>query len=110
MTLSIPMRTGKGLNDRGHWRAVATKVKAQRLAVGWALLQLKKPTEFPLIVVLRRVAPSAGLDDDNLPGSLKATRDAIAAWLGVDDRLRDVVRYVYEQKRGPWAVEIEVMR
>ncbi len=59
-------------------------------------------------MVLRRVAPSTGLDDDNLPGSLKAVRDSVAKWLGVDDRLRDVVGYVYEQKRGPWAVEIEL--
>jgi hypothetical protein len=30
----------------------------------------------------------------------------MAAWLGVDDRDRERVRYVYEQRRGPWAVEI----
>jgi len=110
MKVSIPMRTGNGLNDRGHWRTVAKKVKAQRLAVGWSLLQLTKPKDFPLTVVLRRVAPSSGMDDDNLPGALKAVRDAVAAWLGVDDRLRNVVRYVYDQRRGPWAVEIEVVR
>jgi hypothetical protein len=47
------------------------------------------------------------MDDDNLPGSMKAVRDQIAEWLGVDDRHSNQVRYVYAQKRGPWSVTIE---
>jgi hypothetical protein len=69
------------------------------------LKTLAKPS-LPLIVTLTRVAPSNGLDDDNLAGALKGVRDAVAEWLGVDDRDRATVRYEYEQRRGPWGVEI----
>ena len=40
-------------------------------------------------------------------GALKGVRDQVAAWLGVDDRHKHIVRYAYEQERGPWAVRIE---
>ena len=59
------------------------------------------------MVTLTRIAPSNGLDDDNLAGALKAVRDEVAAWLGVDDKDRATVRYEYEQERGPWDVRIE---
>lgn len=107
--ISIPMRTGNGLNDRnGHWRGRARKVKKERTDTAWMLTKLTKPTSFPVQVLLRRVAPSSGMDDDNLLGSLKAVRDAVAAWIGVDDRDKARVRYTYDQRRGPWSVEIEV--
>lgn len=68
---------------------------------------MQKPARpaFPCVVLLTRVAPSSGLDDDNLSGSLKAIRDAMAEWLGLDDR-DPRVGWRYAQRRGPWAVEV----
>lgn len=104
----IALRTGRGQNAREHWRARARRVKAERDAIAWALAQLPvKAWKTPCTIRLTRVAPSNGLDDDNLAGSLKAVRDQVAAWLGVDDRRRDIVRYEYAQERGPWAVRVE---
>lgn len=110
--ISIAIRTAPGLNVREHWRARARRVKAERNAVAWALLLSQRPDkakrpELPCTVRLTRVAPSNGLDDDNLAGALKGVRDQVAEWLGVDDKDRQQVRYVYAQRRGPWAVEIE---
>lgn len=105
----IPLRLGSGLNDRGHWRVKASKVKAEREAVGWALRAVRVRPQPPLVVTLTRIAPSNGLDDDNLRGALKAVRDEVASWLGVDDKRADLVLYSYRQKRGPWGVEIEWM-
>lgn len=52
-----------------------------------------------LVVRLYRLG-AAVLDDDNLASALKAARDAVAEWLGVDDRLHLRVRYfVYQAKR-----------
>ncbi len=102
------MRLGRGLNDREHWRVRAKRVKAEREQVAWVLAarNVARPT-LPLLVTLTRIAPSSGLDKgDNLNGSLKAVRDQVAAWLGVDDKHDDVVTYAYAQRRGPWAVEI----
>jgi len=102
----IPLRTVSGLNVREHWRARARRVKAERDATAWLLRPVTKPPT-PCVVTLTRVAPSGGLDDDNLPGALKGVRDQIAEWIGVDDRKREVVRYRYTQRRGPWSVEVQ---
>lgn len=104
--ISIPLRTGRGLNDREHFRAHARRVKKEREAAAWMLKSATKP-ELPCSVILTRVAPSNGLDDDNLAGSLKGVRDAVAQWVGVDDRDRQTVRYLYRQRRGEWGVTIE---
>ena len=99
-------RTGRGLNDRLHWRAKAKRVRAERQMVAAYVNGQPRP-EVPLVVTLTRIAPSNGLDDDGLCGALKGVRDQVAAWLGVDDRHRHIVQYTYHQERGPWAVRIE---
>lgn len=107
MKVELPLRTSGGLNSREHWRARAKRVKSEREAVTWALVGKPKPA-IPCLVTLTRIAPSAGLDPfDNLPSSLKGCVDAVAAWLGIDDRKSDLVRYQCRQCRGPWAVRIE---
>lgn len=99
------LRTKGGMNSREHWSARAKRVRKERYAV-WQFTQACTRPEPPLRVTLTRVAPSSGVDDDNLASALKSVRDQIADWLGVDDKHRDIVRYEYEQRRGPWAVEI----
>lgn len=103
----IPLRTVSGMNAREHWSARARRVRAERASVGFFVGRAELPTP-PCTVRITRVAPSNGLDDDNLASALKAVRDEVATWLGVDDKRRDLVRYVYAQRRGKeWAVEIE---
>lgn len=107
----VPLRTGRGGNDRpGHWSGRARRVKAERRTVGWALhvhCGAWRPT-LPCVVTLTRCAPSNGLDGDNLAGACKAVRDEVAAWIGVDDRHEELVRYVCEQRRAKdWWVVIE---
>jgi hypothetical protein len=80
-------------------------VKAEREAIGW-MLPPKRPA-LPAVITLTRIAPSQGLDDDNLQGSLKGCRDAVAAWLSVDDR-DPRIEWRYAQERGAWAVRVEV--
>lgn len=103
----VHIRTVPGLNAREHYRVRAKRVKAERQATAWALLMAGYNPFTPCTVRLTRVAPSNGLDDDNLSGALKAVRDEVASWLGIDDKRSDLVRYVYAQQRGPWAVGIE---
>lgn len=102
------MRTVSGMNSREHWRARAKRVQLERSIVGFALMGHEKPT-LPCVVLLTRIAPSSGLDPfDNLPSSLKGAVDAVAEWIGIDDKRSDLVRYECAQKRGPWSVQIEV--
>ena len=106
-SIVVAVRTVSGLNAREHWRKRARRVKGERAMVALSLLAVERPA-LPCTVLLTRQGPSNGLDDDNLSGALKGVRDEIASWLGVDDRLRDVVRYRYEQRRAKeWGVEIQ---
>lgn len=107
---SIPIRTGRGLNDRMHYMQRARMVKAERQAVAWVTSQFAAP-EGPVKITLCRVSPSSkGLDKDNLAGSMKAVQDQIAEWLGRDDadESLDFQRIQRPGKKGEWAVEVSV--
>lgn len=102
----LPLRTAPGQNVREHHMARHRRVKAEREFVAWGLRQEPIP-KLPCTVTLTRIAPSKGLDSDNLCGALKAVRDEVAAWLGVDDAREDIVKYRYAQARGEWGVRVE---
>lgn len=111
-SVQFPMRTERGQNAREHWRDRHRRVKDEKWSTHWSLRGAfghRCPWPLPLVVTLTRGAPSMGLDDDNLVGSLKAIRDAVADWLEVDDARRDLVRYRYSQERAKreWFVRIE---
>ena len=111
MILTIPIRTVSGLNVREHPMVRARRVKKEREAMGYALRCAfgPVPPAPPLVVTLTRIAPSNGVDPfDNLPSSMKGCVDAIAQWLGIDDRRSDAVRYQCAQERGPWGVRVEI--
>jgi predicted Fe-S protein YdhL (DUF1289 family) len=103
----LPIRTAPGQNVREHHQARARRVRSERETTRWFLVGVPKPAT-PCVVTLTRIAPSNGLDDDNLSGACKSIRDEIAAWLGVDDKHRHIVRYAYAQMRGKeWGVLVE---
>lgn len=112
--VSIPVRTVSESNMREHWTKKAKRAAAQRGAV---LLSLRcswgraTPFDNETTVTLTRVAPRK-LDDDNLRGALKSSRDAVAEWLGIDDR-DPRCEWLYDQSRGAtkeYAVVIGVTR
>lgn len=103
----VPIRTVGGLNAREHPMQRSRRVKKERQTTAWSLVMLRKPA-LPCTVLLTRVGPSNGLDDDNLAGACKGVRDQIAQWLGVDDRDAQIVRYLYAQERDKqWGVRVE---
>lgn len=63
------------------------------------VLSSREPPALPVVVTLVRCSPRL-LDDDNAVGAMKAVRDEVAAWLGVDDR-DPRVRFVVEQEKVP---------
>lgn len=104
-SITLPIKTGRGLNDRVHWAARMKTVKQQRNLA--CLLVPAHP--LPCVVTLTRC--SAGtLDDDNLRGALKAVRDGVADRLRVDDA-DPRVRWQYAQekcKRGEFGVRVDI--
>lgn len=105
-SITLPIKTGAGLNDRKHWAHRAREAKEQRSAAALATPRAALP------VTVRLVRISAGvLDDDNCQGALKHVRDGVADKLRVDDRDPRVTwEYAQERcKRGSWGVRIEIM-
>lgn len=104
--LVVPIRIESEMNRRDHWAARYRRFKSQKKAVGYCLLAHRVP-DLPVTVTMTRVAPKA-LDTDNLAGGMKAVRDAIAAWLAVDDADMRVI-WICQQRRGKaYALEIEI--
>lgn len=90
--------------------ARSARVKRERVATAWALRADRITPRVPCVVTLTRCGPTRGLDPgDNLASALKGVRDAIALWLGVNDRSEELVRYRYAQRReAQWSVEVSI--
>ena len=108
--LRLPIKTISEANrTTEHWAQKADRVSNQRLLTraelkrsGWP------PFDGPATIRLTRVSPTARkMDDDNLPRSLKAIRDAIASAWGEDDSPDSPLSWEYEQtKGGGYAVHV----
>ena len=106
--LAKGLRLVNGLNSREHWRARAARAASERELIAAALAPVPAPAP-PLVVTVTRRGPRA-LDDDGATASAKHVRDAVAAWLGVDDG-DGRVRYVVQQARERgYGVTVEVAR
>lgn len=73
-------------------------------------MSLRCPLAPPLTVTITRIA-FGRMDSDNAVAAAKFVRDAIAKWLGIDDRHEELVEYVVRQEKGPrgqYAVRIEI--
>lgn len=111
---SFDLATVSEANTRQLWQVRARRARGQRQTTAAQLaasgfdpeaLVAGKPT-----ITLVRVGRRA-LDTDNLAGALKAVRDAVAEWLGVDDGPKGPVTWAYHQEvtRAPLGkVRIEV--
>ena len=111
--VSIPIRTVSELNAREHHMARHRRRQREKRAVYLPVLAAlrKHGVTAPCSVKLTRVAPSNGLDQDNLVSSMKSVIDAIAKALGVDDRDKRIT-WSYDQRRGKpkqYAVEVRVV-
>lgn len=99
--VTIGIRTVSETNQREHWKARHRRRSTQRQTVKLVMLGALRTEgiKAPCIVRLTRIAPSGGLDFDNLVSSMKATRDAVADALGLDDA-DPRIRWEYGQARG----------
>ena len=105
---TINIKSVSVANLRMHWAVKAKLAKAHRNAARLALMSVApEAPELPLTVVLTRCGPRT-LDTDNLASSLKAVRDGVADWLGVDDGSAQL-DWQYAQRKGTYALEVEVI-
>ena len=93
-------------NAREHWSAIAKKRAREHQVVTDALRGIVPPAG-PWRVVITRVGPRV-LDDDNRTASAKGCRDAVAAWLGVDDGSEGVRWEVRGEVARGYAVRVQI--
>ena len=86
VTFDAPIKVISEANCRDHWSVKSRRRKAQQQEMDIMLLNALQGRKVPLpcTVKLTRVGPKR-MDDDNLANGFKATRDAIARRLGIDD-------------------------
>lgn len=117
MIIELPIKTGRGLNDRMHHmkrHRVATKQRADVCTLvksAWWGRDYLGPEHYAVRYIVTMTRKSSGtLDSDNLQGSLKAVRDGIADFFHMDDNDQRVTwRYAQEKcKRGQFGVRIEI--
>lgn len=113
MKFSIPIKLPSLANLRISWRQMARLKKKQREATAIAIwLSRSRDQEImpspPLVVTITRIGPRK-LDDDNLAISCKYVRDEVANIVGVNDG-SSLYTWKYEQRIGPYAVEVEIIR
>lgn len=100
LVVLVPVRIESNANKREHWTKRAKRSKAHRTATALMLQTCgRKPPELPVKVTLTRIAPRS-LDTDNLAGGFKGLRDAVAEWLGADDKPGSGIEWAYAQCRG----------
>ena len=107
----IPIRTVSESNMREHWSAKHRRHKKQK---GIVLMYLRHNGEIQLPCTVKMIRRSKRmLDDDNLIGSMKAVRDAIADFIipGLAPGRADdnkTIRWQYDQVKGDHAVIVQV--
>jgi hypothetical protein len=115
--VTLPIRTVSEANARGHWVYRARRAQLARRVTELALRTRLSGVRAAIargervVVALERIAPSNGLDDDNLRASLKSVRDGVADALGLVSDRDPRVRWDYRQRRGrmgEYAVQISV--
>ena len=110
VTFEIPVKLVSEMNSRDHWAKRHRRFKAQGKWVLASLIGKNHPTSERIAIVLTRLkAPrQRNFDGDNLQASFKAIRDAIAAWLDIDDG-SDRLHWEYRQDKGEKAgVRVEI--
>lgn len=108
-SVTADVKTVSEANRRGSWRAHHPRTQLQRQTVGMLMRGLRIP-KTGVLVRLTRIAPQK-LDRDNLASALKACRDGVADWLGIDDRESERLMWVVAQEKGrvrEYAVRIDV--
>lgn len=116
VTWQLPIKTASESNSSEHW---TRKSKRHRIQKRWVIATFRSArpiVPFPCHVHLTRIAPRKLDEGDNLPGSMKYIRDAVAECLtGIHIAGRadgdDRISWEYAQEKGKvreYAVKIEI--
>lgn len=106
---TLPIKTISVMNAREHWSSRSKRAALHRATAKSVMSRFGLPA-LPVTVTMTRISTGT-LDGDNLQSGLKAARDGIADWLGIDDA-DPRIKWVYAQqkgKRGDYGLIVEVV-
>ena len=117
LSCTLPIKTVSVLNVREHWAKRAKRTKLHRETTVKMLRTYGEShrlyrAAFPIrwTITLTRIGGRT-MDGDNLQASLKACRDGVADWLGIDDKDARLT-WVYDQKpkqrKQPPGVRVDI--
>lgn len=116
--VTLPLKVTNPLNgqmgiSRGAMFRKAAERKEQRRIAGLAVRAALNETWVapPYVITLMRVAPSEGLDEDNLMASMKSVRDGVTDALGLKNDRDPILTWKYDQWHGRpkhYAVVVEI--
>ena len=95
---SLPLHIVSEANQREHYMTVARRKALHRNTARCILQSHARPQEPQQVTITLTRIGKRLLDDDNLSGGFKATRDGIADWLGIDDGDRRL-KWQYQQRK-----------
>lgn len=112
----VPIRIESEANKKEHWSKTSGRHKRHRLAIRYIMLHTKM--EPPCEVILTRIAPRMLDEEDNLPASLKHSKDVVADILikglapGRADGDKRITWKLKQEKGKPkeYALKIEMTR
>lgn len=108
----VPIRTQNETNGsrQEHWGSRKKRVDTQHRIVNLCLnaRSTKCPFPPPMIVTVTRLSRGR-VDTTNLGSTLKHVIDAVARWIGIDDRHDHLVEYrMLQRKAKGFGVEIAI--
>lgn len=110
--ITVPIRIRSTPNERVHWAVKHRRNLEHDAAVTYSLagsrVQLRAIADADsILVTLTRIGVKL-LDTDNLAAGFKATRDAIARCLGIDDGDARIAWRYTQEAGGKYAVRIRI--
>ena len=118
ITVRVPLKLGRGGNSRENEFVRSKRVATERSSVALMLLTAPKEPQAwlaeggKLTVRITRIAPTKLDRFENLPMSEKSVADAVALWLGYDDRRPEVEYEARQRSEGArvFGVQLDFMQ
>ncbi len=99
MRLKNPLNGDQGISKAAVFASARSRKAIRGAVLGTLTCMRKGLPGLPVMVTITRVAPSNGLDDDNLRAACKSVRDGVADFYAMNDR-DPRLEWRYAQERG----------